>query len=34
VSGVAPSPPIHEVASAARLGAADFYRTAYLDDAA
>ena len=34
VSGVAPSPPIHEVVSAARLGAADFYRTAYLDDAA
>jgi glycosyltransferase involved in cell wall biosynthesis len=31
VSGVPPSPPVHEVVSSARVGAADFYRTAYLD---
>ena len=30
VSGVPPTPPIHEVASRARAGAANFYRTAYL----
>jgi glycosyltransferase involved in cell wall biosynthesis len=33
VSGVPPSPPVHEVASSARVGATDFYRTAYLGDA-
>jgi hypothetical protein len=33
VSGVPPSPPVHEVVSGARAAAADFYRTAYLGGA-
>jgi hypothetical protein len=33
VSGIPPSPPVHEVVSGAPVGAADFYRTAYLGGA-